>query len=134
MPEYKYIKMYIKKDTLDFILGVSGEVYPNEFGGMLRGEKDTITEVLIIPGTTFGNSFTSTPLYMIPIDRSIIGSVHSHPSSSFNPSREDINFFGKTGKVHLIARYPYRSINDVAAYDKNGERISLEIIRFYCKI
>jgi proteasome lid subunit RPN8/RPN11 len=120
--------MYIKKDTADFILGVSGNVYPNEFGGMLRAEKDVITEVLIIPGTTFGDSFTSTPLYMIPIDSSIIGSVHSHPGSSFSPSREDIIFFGSTGKIHLIARYPYKSINDIAAYDRNGERIPLEII------
>jgi len=120
--------MYIKKDTLNFILGVSGRVYPNEFGGMLRGEKDIITEVLIIPGTTFGDSFTSTPLYMIPIDYSIIGSVHSHPSSSFTPSREDLIFFGKTGRVHLIARYPYRDINDLAAYNRNGERMLLQII------
>jgi proteasome lid subunit RPN8/RPN11 len=120
--------MYIKKDALDFILGVSGEVYPNEFGAMLRAEKDTITEVLIIPGTTFGDSFTSTPMDMIPIDASIIGSFHSHPGKSFSPSDEDINFFGHTGKIHLIARYPYRNINDVAAYNYKGERIPLELI------
>jgi len=73
--------MQIKKDALNFILGVSGEVYPNEFGGMLREENDIITEVLIIPGTTFGDSFTSTPLYMLPIDFSIAGSIHSHPNT-----------------------------------------------------
>lgn len=120
--------MQIKKDALNFILGVSGEVYPNEFGGMLREENDIITEVLIIPGTTFGDSFTSTPLYMLPIDFSIAGSIHSHPNSSFSPSREDLVFFGKTGKVHLIARYPYRDINDVAAYSKTGKRIPLHVI------
>lgn len=120
--------MYIKKDALDFILGVSGEVYPNEFGAMLRAEKDIITEVLIIPGTTFGDSFTSTPMDMIPIDSSIIGSVHSHPSRSFSPSDEDVNFFGHTGKIHLIARYPYRDINDVAAYDFKGGRVPLSVI------
>ncbi len=117
----------IKRDALEFILGVSREVYPKEFSALLRGTKETIGEVLIIPGTVFGNRFASTPLYRKPIDYSIIGSVHSHPSSSFKPSGADIRFFSKTGFVHLILRKPYRSIEDVAAYDKQGNRIELSI-------
>ena len=117
----------IKRDVLEFILGVSREVYPKEFSALLRGTEDAIGEVLIIPGTVFGNRFATTPLYRAPIDYSIIGSVHSHPARNFAPSRADIRFFGKTGFVHLILRQPYRNIEDVAAYDKQGNRIELDV-------
>ena len=117
----------IKRDALDFILGVSREVYPKEFSALLRGTKEAIGEVLIIPGTVFGNRFASTPLYRAPIDYSIIGSVHSHPGNSFKPSGADIRFFSKTGFVHLILKQPYKSMEDVAAYDKQGNRIELGV-------
>jgi proteasome lid subunit RPN8/RPN11 len=117
----------IKKAALEFILGVSKEMYPNEFGGMLRGRGELIEEVLVIPSTTYGETFVSTRMDMIPFDKSIIGSVHSHPAQSFQPSDADLDFFRRTGKVHLIAKKPYKSILDVAAYDGAGNRISLEL-------
>lgn len=120
-------RILIKRDVLGFILGVSKEVYPKEFSGLLRGAEELISEVLIIPGTVFGNRFASTPLYRTPIDYSIIGSVHSHPARNFEPSGADIRFFGKTGFVHLILRQPYAGIQDIAAYDKQGNRIELNV-------
>jgi len=117
----------IKRDVLEFILGVSREVYPKEFSGLLRGTEELIGEVLIIPGTVFGNRFATTPLYRAPIDYSIIGSVHSHPARNFKPSRADIRFFGKTGFVHLILRQPYAGIQDIAAYDQQGNRLELGV-------
>ncbi|RLI86539.1 MAG: metalloprotease [Candidatus Altiarchaeales archaeon] len=121
-------RMKIKKDTLEFILGVSKKFHPNEFGGLLRGKNDIIEEVLIIPASTFGKKFVTTRFDMIPIDYSIIGSVHSHPGHRFKPSNADIRFFKKTGSVHLIVRYPYRGIEDVAAYDRDGKKIDLEVL------
>lgn len=120
--------MKIKKEALEFILGVSGRFYPDEFGGMLRGRGDVIEEVLVIPASTYGDGFVSTRLDMVPIDHSIIGSVHSHPVGDFRPSDADLRFFGKTGFVHLIAKKPYRSLRDVAAYDRAGNRIGLEVV------
>ncbi|ODS37747.1 MAG: hypothetical protein A7316_09060 [Candidatus Altiarchaeales archaeon WOR_SM1_86-2] len=118
--------MYIRKEALELILGASREIYPNEFGGMLRGTDDVIEEVLLIPGSIFGDRFASTRFDMVPIDHSIIGSVHSHPSNSFEPSGADLRYFKRLGKIHLIVRKPYGSIVDIAAYDRGGKRISLE--------
>ena len=119
-------KVKIKSAALEFILGVSRKFHPHEFGGMLRGKGGVIEEVLVIPATTYGEDFVSTRLDMVPIDRSIIGSVHSHPAPDFRPSDADIAFFGRTGSVHLIVKSPYKGIRDVAAYDGKGKRIDLE--------
>lgn len=120
--------MKIRKTALEFILGVSKKIHPNEFGGMLRIKGDVIEEVMVIPATTYGEDFVTTRIDMIPFDKSIAGSVHSHPSRSYKPSEEDLIFFSKTGKVHLITRYPYKGIEDVAAYDSTGNKIKLEVI------
>lgn len=120
--------MKIREEALEFMLGVSRKYYPSEFGGMLRGKDDIIEELLVIPASTYGNGFVDTRIDMIPIDRSIIGSFHSHPGRSFQPSRADIEFFRKSGPVHLIARSPYSGINDVAAYDRSGKRISIRVV------
>jgi proteasome lid subunit RPN8/RPN11 len=120
------MKFYIKTAALEFILGVSGKTYPREFTALLRGGGDMIDEVLLIPGTMFGEDFATIRMDMKPLDATIIGSVHSHPSRSFQPSEADISFFGKTGFIHLIVRYPYKSIADIAAYDLSGGRLELE--------
>ena len=119
--------MHIRKEALELILGVSREIYPNEFGGLLRGKDDVIEEVLLIPGSTFGDRFASTRSDMIPIDHSIIGSVHSHPSNSFKPSEADLRYFKRIGGIHLIVKKPYINIEDIAAYDRDGKRISLKL-------
>jgi len=117
----------IKREALEFILGVSREVYPKEFTGLLRGNDNLIEEVLILPGTIFGEKFATTPFYMKPIDHSIMGSIHSHPGRNFSPSEADIRFFGRIGVAHLILRKPYKGIQDIAAYDRAGRRIELGV-------
>lgn len=121
------MKVYIKKAALEFILGVSRKTYPREFTALLRGGEDVIEEVLLIPGTLFGEDFATIRMDMKPLDSTIIGSVHSHPGSSFRPSEADLNFFGKAGFIHLVVKYPYHSIADVAAYDISGSRLELEV-------
>ena len=85
-----------------------------------------IEEVLLMPASTFGSGFSSVRRYMLPIDRSVIGSVHSHPSGSKKPSREDLMSFGKRVGFHLIVGYPAESINDIVCYDGYGNRLPLE--------
>lgn len=118
----------IRREALEFILGVSGELYPREFVGMLRAEGDLITEILVIPASIYGEGFAHTKSYMVPLDRSIIGSVHSHPGSSYSPSKRDLIFFGKHGRVHLIARHPYSGLVDVACYLNDGTRLTLVLV------
>ncbi len=97
---------YITRDALDFILGAARNNYPLEFAGLIRAEGSTITEVLVIPGTRWNETSATFLMNMIPTDVSIVGSVHSHPGPAI-PSKADLEFFSKFGKIHLIAGYPY---------------------------
>jgi len=117
----------IKKKTLNMILEASKSSHPNEFGALLRATEGEIGELILLPGTVSGNSSAIFRLEMLPIDFSIVGSVHSHPSGSFHPSRADLDFFHRSGRIHIIVRYPYSS-RDWAAYNVNGERIELEVL------
>jgi len=120
----------ITKDCLDLILESAKSIYPNEFGGLLRvdvDEKHTIIEIIILPGTVSGDSHAIFKLHMLPIDFTVIGTVHSHPSPSFYPSEADTFLFRKHGKVHIIAAYPFTR-QTWQAYDHNGDEIEVKII------
>jgi proteasome lid subunit RPN8/RPN11 len=120
----------IKSDCLDFILESAKSTYPNEFGGLLRvdtDEKQTIIEIVILPGTVSGDSHAIFKLHMLPIDFSIVGTAHSHPSPSFHPSEADTFLFRKYGKVHIVAAYPFDR-NSWQAYDYNGEKIEVLVV------
>jgi len=120
----------IKRKCLEMILEASKSSYPNEFGGLLRvDEKDkhTIVELVLLPGTISGNSHAIFRMHMLPIDFSIVGTVHSHPSSIPKPSDADLQLFNKRGKVHIIAASPY-SLSSWKAYDRSGKEIVIEIV------
>ncbi len=124
------IKWKITRKCIDLILESSKSVYPNEFGGFLsvdEEKKDTITEIVLIPGTVSGETHAIFKLHMLPIDFSLIGTVHSHPSPSARPSDADLQLFGKKGKVHIIVAMPF-DYNSWRAYDYNGKEISIEIV------
>ncbi len=121
-------KVYaINKKALNLILEVSKESYPKEFGGLLRAEKGIITEIILLPGTLSGNTSAIFQLHMLPVDFTIVGTVHSHPSGSFHPSNADLHLFEKFGSTHIIACMPY-DYNSWCAYDYYGNKIDLEIV------
>ena len=123
-------KWKITWKCLDLILECSKSNYPNEFGGLLRvnpDNKDVIHEIVILPGTVAGESHAIFQLHMLPIDFSIVGTVHSHPSSSSRPSNADLHLFQKHGKVHIIAAKPYAE-DSWKAYNYNGEEIEMSVI------
>jgi len=120
----------ITRSCLDLILECSRSNYPNEFGGLLRvghDNKDVINEIVILPGTVAGESHAIFQLHMLPIDFSIVGTVHSHPSYSPRPSNADLHLFQKHGKVHIIAAKPYTE-DSWKAYSYNGEKVEMSII------
>lgn len=117
----------IKKKTLKMLLESAKSSFPEEFGALLRAEEGEISELILLPGTVTGGSHAIFQLYMRPIDFSIVGSAHSHPSGSYRPSEADLGFFHRTGFVHIIVRYPY-TMNDWAAYDVDGNRIRLDVL------
>ncbi len=115
----------IREACMELILGASRELYPREFIGLLRGDKDLISEVLVIPRSLYGEGFAQIRWNHVPIDNTIIGSVHSHPSENNRPSKTDINYFKKTGDIHLIIKQPARGIEDIACYNRDGNYLPI---------
>ena len=124
------IQWRITKKCLDLIFECSKSNFPKEFGGLLRvDEKDkhVISELVMLPGTISGDSHAIFRLHMMPVDFSIVGTVHSHPSPYPIPSDADLQLFGKHGKIHIIAASPY-DISSWKAYDYDGNEVQIKII------
>ncbi|MGC8663246.1 MAG: Mov34/MPN/PAD-1 family protein [Thermoplasmata archaeon] len=117
----------IRKETLQLIMESAKDTYPDEFAAFLRADRNIIYEIVLLPGTVSGRRSAVYQLYMKPIDFSLVGTVHSHPSGVTFPSSEDLNLFSKSGSVHIIVGYPFR-LTDFSAFDRNGKKIDVEII------
>ncbi|MEA2054524.1 MAG: Mov34/MPN/PAD-1 family protein [Candidatus Thermoplasmatota archaeon] len=119
----------IERSCIDLIKESARSVYPKEFAGLLSvGEdKGIISEVVLLPGTISGDSHAIFQLHMAPVDYSIVGTVHSHPSPYPTPSDADLHLFEKYGKVHIIVARPYDD-NSWKAYNFKGKDIKLEVV------
>ena len=120
----------IKRKCLDLILECAKSEYPNEFGGLLHVDTDaehTISELVLLPGTVSGESHAIFQLHMLPIDFSIVGTVHSHPSPNANPSDADLHLFGKHGRVHIIVASPFTDLS-WEGYDYNGNKVKIKVV------
>jgi proteasome lid subunit RPN8/RPN11 len=122
-------KVVIKKELLDVILEGAQRLYPKEYILLLRGkisrEVVTISDVLIPPLATYGKGFSGFPTHMLPMDFSIVGVAHSHPSGSLEPSVEDQNL--SMGRIMLIVGFPYRGKENVAVFSRKEGKLSLEV-------
>lgn len=119
----------VKYSILNSILENARATYPRETILLLRGKarKDRIeiTDLIIPPLATHGRGFSSFPPYMLPMDFSLIGSVHSHPSGVAKPSTEDLNC--SFGRIIMIVAYPFLRKENVAVYNRSGEKITLQL-------
>jgi len=115
-------------ETVKTIIEAARYTFPNEFIGILGGEKKKklINELIVVPAT-FGKGFSSIYTHMLPFDPKMLGSIHSHPSYSNYPSKQDIIAFGKLGEVHIIIARPF-DIYSLSCFDSKGMRKSLKII------
>lgn len=117
----------VSVEAIEFIKYMAKLRHPYEFVGLLRERKGVIKEVLLIPRSFGGRGFASLDVTMIPITTHYCGTVHSHPSGSVQPSSEDLNFFSKHGRYHMIIGYPYRD-SDITMYDSGGRRLSFKVV------
>jgi proteasome lid subunit RPN8/RPN11 len=120
----------IEKECLNLIFESAKSAFPNEFGALLRVDDDlinTISELVLLPGTISGNTHAIFKMYMSPIDFSLVGTVHSHPSYSYRPSNADLQLFQKYGKIHIITAYPFKN-SSWRAYKYNGKELNIEVI------
>jgi proteasome lid subunit RPN8/RPN11 len=117
----------IARKTLRMILEASRDMYPREFGAILRAEEGTITELILVPGTVSGKRHAIFQLHTLPADFSVVGTVHSHPSGVYEPSDEDRALFNKFGGIHIITGYPYAE-DTWAAWTNRGKRTTLKVV------
>jgi len=118
----------IEKDTLDEIINRAKEAYPNEFGAMLRGVEHITHIEPVLEGAGGRTSFVFS-LFSRFSQRTVPGEgvVHSHPSGSARPSRADLSMFGRFPGINIIIAYPF-NIDSMAAYDRLGNRVNLEVV------
>ncbi len=120
----------IPKEILLMVFESARALHPKETIFLLRGKaaKNSlkISEILIPPAATYGQGFSSFSMHMLPMDFSIVGIVHSHPSGALVPSHGDLNH--AIGKVIVIVAFPYEGEENVAAYNRDGKRLALKII------
>lgn len=117
----------IREGALRLILESSRGSMPNEFGGILRAYDGLITEVMVLPGTEQGARAALFRFTMLPADRSVVGTAHSHPSGNYWPSGADMELFDRFGSVHIICGHPY-TLKSWQAYDGRGRARRLDVV------
>jgi proteasome lid subunit RPN8/RPN11 len=112
----------------------SPRVFANKRGNITRGSSwayfhgGVLAEYLLPPNMQSSATSAIYSHHNLPTDRSIIASVHSHPTGNARPSAADLNTFsGGTQSFHVIIGYPY-NFAFMQAYDRRGKPIPIEIV------
>ena len=119
----------MSQELLDSIFEGAKRLYPKETILLLRGKKVKdalrIVDLVIPPLATYGHGFANYQLHLLPMDFSLVGTVHSHPSGNKTPSDVDFNHF--FGRILMIVGYPYASEQDVVVFNSHGEKLPLQV-------
>ena len=117
----------IKSQILLSLLKASSNVFPLEFFAMLAYSKDKklIDEFVVVP-TEYSCNSVSIKTWLVPFDKKIVGTLHSHPNGFSKPSQTDLQNFAKFGEIHLIT-YPPFNLDSFSAFDNNGKKIVLKV-------
>lgn len=123
------IEVSIKREMLDYIFINAKAVHPREMILLLRGKtgknQTTITDLIVPPLAMHGKASSGFQRYMLPMDFSLIGTVHSHPSGVAKPSLADLHH--SFGKIIMIVGFPYDNEENVVVYNHSGEKLTLKI-------
>ena len=122
-------QVILTRQCADGIITYSKTWHPHEGILILQGKNKKNGEIridglVVPPFASSGPYYSGFPTNELPMDLSYIGTAHSHPGSSNRPSLPDLNNF--FGVVSIIISYPYE-YDTIAAYDRNGNNISLII-------
>lgn len=122
------MRVVIERKLLGSMLSFAREKHPREIVLLLRGKmgdgEAIVEEFLLPPFGTSGRGFAEFRPHALPIDFSIVGTAHSHPSGSSRPSPADLNHF--YGRVMLIAAHPYIE-ESLGAYNSKGKNLAVEV-------
>jgi proteasome lid subunit RPN8/RPN11 len=123
------ITVSIDHELLKTIFEGARRLCPRETILLLRGKKKknmiTISELVVPPLANYGQGFAQIRLHMLPMDFSIVGTAHSHPSGNLSPSPADLNHF--IGVVLMIVGFPFKDEKNVAIYNRAGEKLALQV-------
>lgn len=122
-------EVQIDQRVIDEIIKIAINADPKEFVALLSGK--TEDEILKITGLIFlpfeaSDTSAVMQVFMKPLTTDAVGSVHSHPGPSAQPSNADLSFFGKNGLFHMIICRPYSQAT-IRAYDAGGIPMSYVI-------
>ena len=122
-------KVVLPSTVADSLLEIAKLAYPLEMLALLRGEKRGdgvyVKELLFAPLSRHSSSSVYFRLDLMPMDFTIVGLAHSHPSGIPKPSLDDLHNF--IGRVMLILIPPFSSYRDIYAFDSDGERLRVVI-------
>ena len=123
------MEVFVERAVVDSILSYAQLFHPRESILLLKGKvskhKLVVDDVQIPPLATHGSTFSGFPLSTLPIDFSVIGVAHSHPSGALHPSVTDLNKF--YGKIMLITAYPYQSEQNIIILDRKGQQLKYAV-------
>lgn len=125
------ITVSISQKLLQTIFEGARRLHPKETILLLRGEKKKdlikISELVVPPLATYGRGFSDIPLHMLPIDFSIVGTVHSHASGNLTPSTTDLNHV--FGNILMIVGFPFSDKRNIAVFNHSGKRLALKVTK-----
>ncbi|MEN2974945.1 MAG: Mov34/MPN/PAD-1 family protein [Candidatus Caldarchaeales archaeon] len=120
-------KVFLTRDVAEGLLLIARNTHPREMLILLRGRKKKqdleIDELLLAPLSEHGEDSSYFRLDLLPLDFTIVGLAHSHPSGSPNPSDEDLYHF--IGSIMLILTPPYKTLEDIHAYNTRGGKVKI---------
>ncbi|MCW4022506.1 MAG: Mov34/MPN/PAD-1 family protein [archaeon] len=123
-------EIFIEQSVIGSILSYAQMFHPKESILLLKGKTDrkkiVINDLQIPPLATHGYSFSGFPLSRLPIDFSVIGVAHSHPSGVLRPSTTDLNQF--YGKIMMITGYPYQTREHIVLLDRKGNQLDYSVL------
>ena len=123
------LSVSVSAELLNWIFEGAKRLYPKETFLLLRGKNSKneihVSDLVVPPLTVYGYGFANFPFHMLPMDFSLVGTVHSHPSGNINPSSVDLNHF--FGRILMIVSFPFASAKNVAVYDSKGEKLRLQV-------
>jgi proteasome lid subunit RPN8/RPN11 len=122
-------KVIVTRQVADSIITWAKTHHPNEAILILQGETTkeqiSVNGLVVPPSTESGPFYTGFPFPDLPYTIAHVGTAHSYPTGPNKPSLEDLNHF--TGFTSIIISHPYED-KTIAAYDRDGNRLELEIV------
>ena len=126
----KFSEVHLDQDVIEEIIKISRQKAPLEFVALLSGKiKDQILHIdglIFLPGETSREGAVM-KIFMLPPLSGSVGSVHSHPGYSAQPSGSDLFFFAKNGFFHIIIAQPY-TLESMVAYNRFGEEVDFKVV------